>query len=141
MATILELACDPAIVGCSTMTVTLLPEKVRRPLKLVWKPLPDEAELGLREWCAARGIPVPAEELQGLRDGREAEAEAEAAIVAKVAVTTIELKPEFGTPEFWTWARKRRNEKNAERAAAGLPPLLTTAQKAAVKAAKAAQAK
>jgi len=37
--------------------------------------------------------------------------------------------PPHGTPEFWAWCRRRTAAKNAERAAAGLPPLPTAAEK------------
>ena len=42
-------------------------------------------------------------------------------------------KPEFGTPEFWRWTAARRKEIDAERAAAGLPPLPTKKEKEAAK--------
>ena len=47
--------------------------------------------------------------------------------------------PPHGTPEFWAWCRRRRIAANAERAAKGLPPLLTSAQKAKAAAAKAVE--
>jgi hypothetical protein len=143
MAT-LTFACDPAIVaGHSTITVTLQPTRPRIKTKaelegFTGKPV-DEVEQGVRDWCAALGIPVPPEELEACGIIHATAAAEEAATVAAVAASTIELKPEFGTPEFWAWARKRRNEKNAERAAAGLPPLLTAAQKAVAKAKKDAE--
>ena len=48
-------------------------------------------------------------------------------------------KPEFGTPEFWAWARKRKKEKDAERAKQGLPPLPSKKEQEAEKAKKATE--
>ena len=86
----------------------------------------DETEQGVRDWYAARGQEVPAADLEMCRQMREAEKVAEKlndAIAERAAEKAEEVKPEFGTPAFWAWARKRKAEKNAERAAAGLPPL------------------
>ena len=95
----------------------------------------DEVEDLVREWYAARGQPVPKEDLDMCRVIRAADAahskafEEAAAAAQKSAFEGA--KPEFGTPEFWAWNRKRRAAENAEREAKGLPPLLTTKAKAA----------
>jgi len=103
-------------------------------------PPTDEVEAAVRIWYANRGEAVPPADLEMCRVMRlAAEAEAD----NKVVVETPSEKPEFGTPAFWAWARARRAEVNAERAAKGLPPLLTAAQKAKAEkeAAKAVTAK
>ncbi len=111
--------------------------------------LGEEVDAALAEWYGTRGLPVPPEEvgLGAIIDAEEREKfrkELEGAVVAAAAAasaTAAGPKPEFGTPEFWAWARKRKLEKDAERAAKGLPPEPTKAEKAAAKAAKAAAKK
>jgi len=111
----------------------------------------DEVEQGVRDWYTALGVPVPEAELAFMREMKASEAEVEK-VAAKAAETQVTQVPEevppHGTPEFWAWCRRRTAAKNAERAAAGLPPLPTAAQKkkeaaekAAAKLAKAAAKK
>ncbi len=107
--------------------------------------LGEEVDAALAEWYGTRGLPIPPEEVGiGAKiDAEEAARHAEEARMADLAARGVMeevdeetgevkevaapagTKPEFGTPEFWAWARKRRAEKNAERAAKGLPPLPT----------------
>lgn len=108
--------------------------------------LGQEVEQLIAEWYGCQGLEVPSEhdgigakideaEREYRRQEEQAVIEAEKAIESAPAGD----KPEFGTPEFWAWARKRKAEKNAERAEQGLPPLPTKKEKDAAKAAKAAE--
>ena len=92
----------------------------------------DEVEQGVKDWYAALGQPVPEADLIFMREMKAAEEEAEKAAETAQAITKPEVPeemPPHGTPEFWAWCRRRTAAKNAERAAAGLPPLPTAAQK------------
>jgi hypothetical protein len=55
-----------------------------------------------------------------------------------VPVPTAGEKPEFGTPEFWAWARRRKLEKEKEAAVKAAEKEAAAAAKAAAKAAEAA---
>ena len=135
--------------GSEPMLMTIPPKRIHVKTRAEisgWAGLPptDEVEDAVREWYAARGQEVPAADLEMCRVMRLASAESEAkaetaaaAVAVAVAVEAPSEKPEFGTPEFWAWARAKRAAENADRAAKGLPPLLTAAQKA--KAAKAGE--
>jgi hypothetical protein len=119
----------------------------------------EEVDAMLAEWYGSRGLPVPPEELsagadydkQLAEEWKEMDRMAALAAGETVEVTdeaTGEVKklepagpgpkPEFGTPEFWAWARRKRAFDNAERAKQGLPPLPTAKEKEAAKAARAA---
>jgi hypothetical protein len=121
--------------GSEPMLMTIPPRRIHVKTRAEisgWAGLPptDEVEDAVRIWYAARGQEVPAADLEMCRVMREAEAKAEAkAEAAVVVIVAPSEKPEFGTPEFWAWARAKRAAENAERAAKGLPPLLTAAQK------------
>ena len=134
------------------------------PLK---KPTPEtigeEVEALLEEWYAWKGLPMAPEDIGiGAKiDAAEATYRAEEERWYRVSIgeepavplapgeeETLEAKaarlkalvgakPDFGSDEFWAWARRKRNAENAERAAAGLPPLPTAKEKAAAKAARA----
>ena len=141
--------CDPAMFNGATEYPVTMPKKRLR-LKQPAVPrapatLGDEVDLLVKEWYAALGQPVPAEEvgvgaLIDAADAARAREESAAVAAGEAAAEAAPAgeKPEYGTPEFWVWARKRRAEKNAERAAKGLPPLPTAKEKAAAAAAKAA---
>lgn len=100
--------------------------------------LGQEVDAALAEWYGYRGLPVPPDEV-GL--GAKIDAEERERFRAEIGnyekglaaaeAAPAGAKPEFGTPEFWAWARKRKKEKDAERAAKGLPPLPTKTKKAA----------
>ncbi len=112
----------------------------------------------LAEWYGSRGLPIPPEELSAgaeydrqLAEERKELDRAAALAAGETVVVTDEAtgeekklepvgpgpKPEFGTPEFWAWTRRKRAFDNAERAKQGLPPLPTAKEKAAAKEAKA----
>lgn len=110
--------------------------------------LGEEVQEALAEWCRARGEPLPAEYADfGAKVDAEERARDKAlmdalyppepAPGAPAVPKPLGPKPEFGTPEFWKWAHESRKQKDAERAAAGLPPLPTAAEKKAKAAAKA----
>lgn len=106
--------------------------------------LGDEVQAALEEWYRARGEPLPAEYV-GFGATVDAEERArdkalidalyppEPAPGAPAAPKPLGPKPEFGTPEFWRWTAARRKQIDAERAAAGLPPLPTKKEKEAAK--------
>lgn len=107
--------------------------------------LGEEVEQAVLEWYGRRGQTVPADEVgigakvdQWEREAEKEREKARAAAEAAEEAAPSGEKPEFGTPAFWAWARKRKAEKDAERAAKGLPPLPTKREKEAAKAAKAA---
>jgi hypothetical protein len=94
----------------------------------------DEVEQGVRDWYAALGLPVPEADLIFMREMKVAEAAEEKAAEERAKAETeapqvSEEMPPHGTPEFWAWCRRRTAANNAERAAAGLPPLPTAAEK------------
>lgn len=95
---------------------------------------PDEVEQGVKDWYAALGQPVPAADLAFMAAMKGIPAE----VPVEVAPVIVDDVPPHGTPEFWAWCRRRRAATNAERAAKGLPPLPTTAQKKKAAAEKAA---
>lgn len=139
---------------------------VWQPPPVGWYPktLGEEVEALLAEWYGTRGLQRPAEEvgIGDVIDKQERERLAEEMRLARVAAgeepavplapgeeETLEMKadrlaamvgpkPEFGSDEFWAWARRKRMADNAALAAKGLPPLPTAKEKAAAKAAAAA---
>jgi hypothetical protein len=138
-----------------------------QPPPIGWFPatLGEEVDSLLAEWYGTRGLPIPPEEvgLGAVIDRQERERFAEEQRLARVLAgeepavplaageeETLEMKaerlaaavgpkPEFGSDEFWAWARRKRTAENAALAAKGLPPLPTAKEKAAAKAAKAAE--
>ncbi len=127
--------------------------------------LGEEVDAALAEWYGSRGLPIPPEEvgLGAQIDAAERARFAEEMRIARVmageepevplepgAAETPEgkaarlralvgPKPEFGSDAFWSWARRKRAADDAERAAAGLPPLPTAKEKATAKAAAKAE--
>lgn len=106
--------------------------------------LGDEVQAALEEWYRIRGEPLPAEYVGfGATVDAEERSRDKALIDAlyppepapgmPAAPKPLGPKPEFGTPEFWRWTAARRKEIDAERAAAGLPPLPTKKEKEAAK--------
>jgi len=86
--------------------------------KVPWKKkipitLGEQVEENIREWCAARNIPVPPEDLAMCKE-IDAQAAREFEEAMKRPFESAE-KPAYGTPEFWKqyWAKK-----NAAKAAA-----------------------
>jgi hypothetical protein len=112
----------------------------------------QEVDAIITEWYMAKGMKVPVEErgLAPILDKQREEEWKELDRISRLQAGEVVLddegkpqppiasgqKPEFGTPEFWAWARRRKAEKEAERAAAGLAPLPTKKEKEAAKAAK-----
>ena len=121
--------------------------------------LGQEVDYLVEEWYKALGQPVPEDErnLAHIIDKQQEDEWKELMKHSKLAAGEVVhdedgnamapiasgQKPEFGTPEFWAWARRRKAEKDAERAAQGLAPLPTKKEKeaaaAAAKVAKAAE--
>ena len=106
--------------------------------------LGDEVQAALEEWYRIRGEPLPAEYVGfGATVDADERARDKALIDAlyppepapgmPAAPKPLGPKPEFGTPEFWRWTAARRKQIDAERAAAGLPPLPTKKEKEAAK--------
>ena len=89
--------------------------------------LGEEVDAAIAEWYASRGEPIPEDEKGvGAKMNAERAAEFAAELVPRDGDGAVsEEKPAFGEPGFWAWARKKRAEKQAARAAAGLPPLPT----------------
>lgn len=108
--------------------------------------LGEEVDQALAEWYGSRGQPIPEDEIGiGAKidaaelEFRQQEMKGIIEYEKKKEESPAGEKPEFGTPEFWAWARKRKKEKDAERAAKGLAPLPTKKEKEALKAAKDAE--
>lgn len=131
-------------------TIQLKPKKqVQWERPAHWKlpeTLGEEVEQAMAEWYGCRGLEMPAEEV-GIAARIDAEesarhkAEWDEYFGLQKAQEDAPAgeKPPFGTPEFWAWASKRKKEKEAERAAQGLPPLPSKKEKEAAKVAKAAE--
>lgn len=111
----------------------------------------EELNYLVRNWYLSNGLPIDESQLIGEEVEKSerdywlnvldtiAEKGEEQKQSAHVHTPSITEKPEFGTPEFWKWARQQREAKNAERAAQGLPPLPTKKELEAEKAKKAAE--
>lgn len=108
--------------------------------------LGEEVEQAMTEWYACRGLPLPKED-EGI--GARIDAEQRAIfekewkeyddVLKKQEEAPAGEKPEFGTPEFWAWARKRKKEKEAEKVIKDAEKAAKEAEKAAEKAAKEAE--
>jgi hypothetical protein len=138
MKQVITLGGDMSEYGGKPMTVTLLPKKllIRRRVNtesIVHETLGSEVDRLVQEWYAARGLEVPEDEKR-LAASIDA---ANVVVIPEEEAPVQTQKPEFGTPEFWAWARAQRAEKNKALAAQGLPPLPTAKEKAAAKAARA----
>jgi hypothetical protein len=68
----------------------------------------QEVEELIREWYTTRNLPIPPEEIQICRN---IDIE-EAAAFKKFMEKPIDIKPAYGTPEFWKdyWAKKKAKE-------------------------------
>jgi hypothetical protein len=132
--------CKGTVIELNTPDYTyhmVIPRKrfYKRPV-ITHSPPIDEVELGVREWYAALGQKVPEADLAFMAAMKKAEAQEE---IKAEPVVEIDEMPPHGTPAFWAWCRRRKAAKDAQRAAAGLPPLPTAAEKAKLKAAKLAK--
>lgn len=129
----------------------------------------EEVEALVAEWYGTRGVPIPLEErgvgavidrmerqrfdvemrlaagmdaaFEGAKEAARGPPPEDETLEEKAArlAAAVGLKPEFGVPEFWSWASRKRAADNAERAVKGLPPLPTAKEKAAAKEAAAAE--
>jgi hypothetical protein len=81
---------------------------------------------------------VPETDLAFMAAMKAAEASAVTEAIETPPAVVVDEMPPHGTPEFWAWCRRRKAAANAARAAKGLPPLPTAAEKAKAKAEKAA---
>ena len=68
----------------------------------------QEVEELVREWYTTRNLPIPPEEIQICRN---IDIE-EAAAFKKFMEKPIDIKPAYGTPEFWKdyWAKKKAKD-------------------------------
>ena len=132
--TTVYIKCDPEFFDGQTEIPMTIPKK-RCNVKLKMPPAPKfpmtlgaEVDEALAEWYAARGQPVPADEvgIGAVIDAAEAaEAKRLDAAWAKEANQLPAVAPEYGTPEFWAYHRAKKAAENERRAAEGLPPLPT----------------
>jgi hypothetical protein len=82
--------------------------------------LGEEVQQNIEEWCLTHNLPIPPEYV-----GFGTKVDAEQQLQMKAELKWLEdadaapagEKPAFGTPAFWAWARKRKAEKDAEKAA------------------------
>ena len=112
------------------------------PEEYVPKTTGDEVEWLVAQWYATLGQPIPPEEVGiGIKiDAMERarfDEEFQNLKETPKEVFDEDVKPEFGTPAFWSWMWRQKAKKNAERAAQGLPPLPTKKEAEAAKAQKA----
>lgn len=143
----IRIEADPAICGVDHYMVTLPRKQLVRMTPYRGPAVPttlgEEVEAAMRAYYEAEGRPFPEEEV----DIAARIDAAEAAEAAKFDVMYAEaqkqamaaVKPEYGTPAFWAWARARRAEKNAALVAEGKPPLPTKKEAEAAKAARKAE--
>jgi len=152
----LWVACDPETFDGATRISITVPKRqeVTQPKPFspgpVWT-LGKEVDAALQEWYAAKGLPVPPEEVGiGLKIDAASAAEEESCLAAgeKAEQELPSVVPPFGTPEFWDYHRKKKALENKRRAEEGLPPLPTKKEleaekekKRAEKAAKKGEAK
>ena len=147
---VIYLKCDPEAFGGLTEIPVTLPRrraniKHKNPYGSALKPaitLGEQVDEALKEWYSARGQAVPSNEvgIGAIIDAAEAaEAKKMEAVWAKAEETLPSVVPEYGTPEFWDYHRKKKAAENARRAAEGLPPLPTKKEIEAEKAKKRAE--
>ena len=147
---VIYIKCDPTVFGGLTEIPVTLPKrraniKHKNPYGPVPKPaitLGEQVDEALKEWYSARGQEIPADEIGigAVIDAAEAaEAKKMEAAWAKAEETLPSVVPEYGTPEFWDYHRKKKAAENARRAAEGLPPLPTKKEIEAEKAKKRAE--
>jgi hypothetical protein len=129
----LWVACDPETFDGATRISITVPKRqeVTQPKPFspgpVWT-LGKEVDAALQEWYAAKGLPVPPDEVGiGLQIDAATAVEEESflAAVEKAEQELPSIIPPFGTPEFWDYHRKKKALENKRRAEAGLPPLPT----------------
>ena len=140
--TIIYIKCnDPEYFGGAESIAVALP---RKRLFIPQKSMPyktmtfgEEVDSLVKEWYAARGQPVPPEDLVGGQiDIAQAQQAAEIELAfAKHAAESPAVAPPYGTPEFWAYHRAKKEAENQRRAAEGLPPLPTKKELEATKAA------
>jgi hypothetical protein len=141
-------ACDPALFDGQTQIAVTLPKK-RANIKWKGPPVPyypasvgAEVDDALKEWYAARGQEVPADEVGIGAVIDAANAAEEKAFLEAYRKGEEEMPsevPAYGTPEFWDYHRKKKAAENARRAAEGLPPLPTKKELEAEKAKRKAE--
>ena len=130
----LWVACDPEFFDGATQIAISVPKRsVFEPKPIPFIPGPawtlgKEVDSAIEEWYAARGQPVPPDEIGIGATIDAANAAEEATFMAAAAAAEEELPsvvPPYGTPEFWEYHRKKKALENKRRAAEGLPPLPT----------------
>jgi len=140
---IVYIPCNPEFFDGKTQIAVAVP-KARANIKLKGPPVPyfpasigAEVDDALKEWYAARGQAVPADEV-GIGAAIDAANAAEDTTFLGAFQTGEEempsVVPPYGTPEFWDYHRKKKAAENAKRAAEGLPPLPTKKELEAAKA-------
>ncbi len=137
--------CNPSTFGGMTeFPVTIPRQKIFiAPASKVGKPwtIGREVDDLVKEWYAARNLPVPPEQLVGAQldavEAQEGERLEQAVVAAEGELPSV--VPEFGTPEFWAYHRAKKVTENKRRAEAGLPPLPTKKELEAEKAKRKAE--
>lgn len=125
------------------------------PRKLFPLSIGEEIDFALQDWYAPKPVP-DAEKGYGVAYDAELRAEYDKDLSTElyqfcygkknpappppkpVEVSSAGFKPEFGTPEFWAWARRRKLEKEKEAAVKAAEKEAAKAAKDAAKAAEAA---
>jgi hypothetical protein len=138
--------------GISVETVTdTLSSMSLTPQKRVPITIGQEIDWSVQEWYTQRGLPVPeSDKGWGEKYDAELRKEYDADLSPElyqrfymrknpspskpvVIVSSAGEKPEFGTPEFWAWARRRKLEKEKEAAVKAVEKEAAAAAKAAAK--------
>jgi hypothetical protein len=144
MSRVIQIECDPKVFGTSSVPATVYRKKIyirpkSKPIKTMT--FGDEVDELVKEWYAARGEPVPPEDLVGSQidaaNSEQDKAYEEARLKAEEEVPSV--VPDYGTPEFWAYHRAKKAAENKRREAEGLPPLPTKKELEAEKAKKKAE--
>jgi hypothetical protein len=139
--------CDPVAFDGKTKIAVTLPKrraliKPKGPVPYYPASIGAEVDDALKEWYAARGLPVPADEVgvgAAIDAANAAEAKEFLDAYRKGEEAMPSEVPAYGTPEFWDYHRKKKATENAKRAAEGLPPLPTKKELEAEKAKRKAE--
>lgn len=144
--------CNPETFGVSQFPITLhRPQlQLRYRSKETYKiplTIAEEVDASIEEWYAAKGLPVPPDEIgvgakMAILDEKE---ETRIQLAREKAEEINPVVPPFGTPEFWAYHRNKKAAENKRRAEAGLPSVdeekaAKVKEREAKKAAKAAKA-
>jgi hypothetical protein len=123
--------CNTETFGVSQFPVTIpRPQKQLRRYRKENYNIPitiaEEVDASIKEWYAAKGLPVPPDEIGiGATMAIIDEKEETRILLAREKAEEIAptVAPPFGTPEFWAYHRAKKAAENKRRAEEGLPSI------------------